>query len=77
MNGWVCRLDFFAWAIHFEKVAVASSIRNGMVCACLLGDGRTGGGPQSCIDEFSNNVYTIFIFLSCLSRIPLVSGLAA
>ena len=77
MNGLFCRVEFFTWAIHFEKVAVASSIRNCMVYACLLGDGMTGGGPQSCIDDFSNNVYTILIFLSCLSRIPLVSGLTA
>ena len=52
MNGLECRLDFFAWAFHFEKMAVASSIRNCMVYACLLGDGMTGGGPQSCIDDF-------------------------
>ena len=45
MNGLVCRLDFFAWAIHFEKVAVASSVRNCMVYVGLLGDGMTGGGP--------------------------------
>ena len=56
MNGLFCRLDFFAWAIHFEKVAVASSVRNCMVNDCLLDDGISGGGPQSCIDEFANNV---------------------